>query len=125
MEKVDDEPQTIFDGVASGVADDQFTRRFLEVVGQKQCGLLAPQAGDGDLADRVLVAAQTYALVDIADLLVTSLGGVDNRLGPGRSGQALQAAQNGRTAPANRHKGNVALVNAGHFGVVDQLRVDA
>src|SRR5262249_9935584 len=56
--------------------------------------------------------------------LVAALGGVDDCFLPIRLGPLLEASDNLSSAPANGHELNAALVDARHFGVVDQLGIE-
>src|SRR5262249_53474787 len=124
MKEVDTDPQAVFDPIAAGIANDQRARRFLGIVGQEEGCLLAPQAGDRNLADWPFVTTQTDGFVEVTDLLVTALGSVDDGLAPGRSREAFQATQDCCTPSPNGDKANAPLVDAGHFTVVDQLGVE-
>src|SRR5271165_4924878 len=87
MEEVHADAQPILDAVATRVANDQLARCLIEVIGDEQCWMVMPQPGDGDLTDRSLIAAELHRLLNVADLLVTAIGRVDDCLFPIRDGR--------------------------------------
>src|SRR4051794_23081741 len=117
MEEVHADPQAVLDPIAAGVADDQLARGLLELVGEEQRGPFAAQAGHGDLADRALVAAQPYGLLDVTDLRVTPLGDVDHGLLPSGSRLPSQAPEDGHPTSADGDEVDLPLVDARQLGV--------
>jgi len=58
-------------------------RAFLQLIGQKERRLGAPQARDGDLTNLSLVAAEPDTFIQVTDVLVTAVRSIDDRLAPG------------------------------------------
>ncbi len=124
MEEVHADPEAILDAVAPRVSDDQVASRLLEVVREKQRGLLPSQTIDGNLSNRSLIIPERRGLIQVSDPLVAALRCVEHRSRPRRSRQILEPAQDRGTAATNRDEINASLINARHFRVVDELGVE-
>src|SRR3954451_23155130 len=124
MEEVHAHAQATFDPVAARVADDQLARGLLEVVGEEQRGTIGAEAGGGDLADRALVAAEPYLLLDVTDVRMASFGDVDHGPLPGGRGPLFQAPDDGRPAAPDGDEMDLPPVDARERGVVDHLAVE-
>jgi hypothetical protein len=106
VKEVDTGPKAILDRVAPGLTDDQGSRRFRQVVGDEQWGLLPSQAIDGQLADLPLVSRQSNHLVHQADLLMTSFGRVDHGTLPRLWRQPTETTDHGGVTSSDRDEMN-------------------
>src|SRR6266849_2126069 len=84
VEEVDADPQGIFNTVPTGIACDQVAGAGRHVVRQEQRRVLPAEAGNGQLADEARIVPQTGRLVEIADVLVTAFGDINDGPLPGR-----------------------------------------
>ena len=68
MEEVDAAPQRILDPIPAGVTRHDLSSGLVAVVGQQERGLVASQAGDGDLSQVPLVVGDANELLKISDV---------------------------------------------------------
>ncbi len=124
VEEVDRIGDGVLDHHAAGIAVDQGGDRAVHLVGQQQGGLLVAEVGDGDLADRLGVAAEPDRAVEDARGTVDAADIGKRHLAPlgGRGGQQL-VDQLGAAA-AQGEEVDAELVEPGEVGVGGQAGVE-
>src|SRR5271157_3423887 len=124
MEEIDTASQAVLDAISSRVTNHYLARGLRLVVGEKQRRGVASQASDRDLAHELIVVPQANLLVQISDLLMTPLGGVDHGLDPAPGGYGGKSTDNGCASPADGDEEGAQFIDTVQLGVIDKLGVE-
>jgi hypothetical protein len=124
MKEVDARPQPILHAVAAGIPDDQRSGRLAQLVGEEECGPVASQPIHGQLSDQALVTGELDLLIDVAHVLVTTLGRIDHGPTPGGRRQGAESADHRRAALADRHEVDATAADPGQLRIRDDLAVE-
>ena len=124
VKEVDARPQAILHAVAAGIPDDQRSGRLAQVVGEEERGPVASQSIHGQLPDRALVTGQLDLLIDVAHVLMTTLGRIDHGPTPGGGRQGAESADHRRAALADRHEVDATAADPGQLRIRDDLAVE-
>ena len=126
MEEVDAAPQRILDPVAARVARDDLPSGLVEVVGQDERGLVASQAGDGNLSQFPLVVGDVDGLLKIPDVPMAAVSECRSRCVAMRNaGWLARSAEDSAPAPSDGDERRLAAgVESVHLGVGREPRIE-
>src|SRR5512147_3347618 len=101
MEEVDTAAQRILDPVPARVARNDLPSGLFDVVGQEECGLVAPQAGDCNLSQSPLVVGDANGLLKVPDAPMSAVRSVDHCASPCGIWLVGQTAEDSAAPPSD------------------------
>jgi hypothetical protein len=125
MEEADAAPQGILNPVAARVPRHDLSSGLLAVVGQQERGLVASQAGDGDLSQFSLVVGDANELLEISDVPVSAFRRIDHGASPCGIRLIAKTAKDSASPASDRDERRLASgVEPVHLGVRREPRIE-